>query len=268
MNGSNPLTIPETLISDLIDGDVCLFVGAGISLGTHGQMGLPSALKLAEDLARQYDPTSTSRTPPSLRDAAQEYKGKYGDVALRRYIVQEFDRRSLAPLRTHRALARLPIHTVVTTNYDQLIELALAEEGKSFKRIIDASHIPYVTGGDIAVIKLHGCVTDPDSMVITDDDYWNFRNDVDARIDILKSVLLSKTLLFLGYGLADENFVRLFQDVYHKAGGHIRRGYAVQKDPDEREVERWKRRELQILNGDATLFLEELDTLVKKNTLK
>lgn len=79
------------------------------------------------------------------------------------------------PTANHRILARLPIGTYWTTNYDQLIETSLKEAGK-------IPDVKYTTEQlattrarrDAVVYKMHGDVEHPHNAVLIKDDYEKY----------------------------------------------------------------------------------------------
>ena len=52
------------------------------------------------------------------------------------------------------------------------------------------------------VVHIHGCVDDPDSMVITTRDYLDHYSTTEVQ-DFLRYLFEKKTVLFLGYGLEE-----------------------------------------------------------------
>src|SRR5437016_6085605 len=76
------------------------------------------------------------------------------------------------PTSNHRILARLPIHTYWTTNYDKLIEKAL-EEAKKVPDVKYTLKQLSVTrpDRDVVVYKMHGDIDHPADTVITKDEY-------------------------------------------------------------------------------------------------
>ena len=55
-------------------------------------------------------------------------------------------------------------------------------------------------------------------------------------------------------------FKRLYREVVRSLGKHTRRAYAVQLDPDPITVKYWERKNVAVINADATAFLESLYT--------
>lgn len=126
------------------------------------------------------------------------------------------------------ALAELDFPIVITTNYDCLYENALsALKKRPETRIYNPTS--GVTTRDFRgrpkinerwLYKIHGCVTDPRSMVITDEDYINFvmrMSDSESFHPVPQAIRANFrdwTTLFVGYSLLDYNLRLLFQTLW------------------------------------------------------
>lgn len=102
---------------------------------------------------------------------------------------------------------RKNIGSVITTNYDQLIE-----------NIFD--FIPLI-GNNIllsnpygSVYKIHGCVSDPNNIIITLDDYKNFDNKYELIRAQLLSIFIHNPIIFIGYSISDKNIKYLLQTIF------------------------------------------------------
>lgn len=106
----------------------------------------------------------------------------------------------------HRILARLPISTYWTTNYDKLIEKALEDAGKrpDVKYTVDqlALTVPH---RDAVVYKMHGDISEPAKAVLIKDDYEKYHLTRQAFITALTGDLVSRTFLFIGFSFNDPN---------------------------------------------------------------
>jgi len=158
-------------------------------------------------------------------------------------------RRASDPSEPHRVLAGLPLPIFLTANPDQLLADALGEAGKAPQVLIcpwnrhgELSQSPIVppTRAQPLVYHLFGRLDDPESLVLTEDDYFRYLIGVTRNEDLLPKVvgsaLVNAALLFLGFRLDDWNFRVLFQSVMNLAGSELRRRYthvAVQIDPQE-----------------------------------
>ncbi len=158
-------------------------------------------------------------------------------------------RRSAYPHEPHRVLAALPLPIYLSANPDRLLADALREAGKDPQVLL----CPWNRHGELSqtpveppsaarplVYHLFGRLDDPESLVLTEDDYFRYLIGVTRNEDLLPKVvgsaLVNTALLFLGFRLEDWNFRVLFQSVMNLAGAELRRRYthvAVQIDPQE-----------------------------------
>lgn len=103
--------------------------------------------------------------------------------------------------------ARKNIGSVITTNYDQMIE-----EIFSFTPLI---------GNDIllsnpygAVYKIHGCVSAPDKIIITESDYCNFESKYELVRAQLLSLFIHNPIIFIGYNIGDKNIKDILKTIF------------------------------------------------------
>jgi hypothetical protein len=151
----------------------------------------------------------------------------------------------------HVILAQLDLPIYVTTNYDLLLEEAIKSQGKEpiseictwneeLKKAVEIGTITSVTkkwreysptAEKPLVFHLHGSITYPSSMVLTEQDYDNFllrMNHVYDEKDILPTIirktLPGSLLLFIGYYIDDVNLNSIFQGALSFMSTIIRRG--------------------------------------------
>jgi hypothetical protein len=127
----------------------------------------------------------------------------------------------------HRVLAELPIKVYLTTNYDSFMAEALKKMYRDPKQEICrwntlTKNIPSSLGDKFeptvanpVVFHLHGELGIRESLVLTEDDYFDFLVNISRDSSIIpsyiESALTSTSLLFIGYRLADWNFRVLLQ---------------------------------------------------------
>lgn len=103
-------------------------------------------------------------------------------------------------------IARLPISTYWTTNYDKLIEKELEKQNRKVDVKMDSDQLSTVLANrDAVVYKMHGDVDHPARAVLTKDDYVLYDNKRPLFRTILKGDLISKRLLFIGFSFEDPN---------------------------------------------------------------
>ncbi|WP_133164300.1 SIR2 family protein [Solimonas fluminis] len=204
------------LVDDLARQKVVLFLGSGVSASCKTRAG---------QQIRQWE--------PFLQFAA----GKIKDKSLKSLVKQSLEQRDYLmacdlirealgtewtdllkqeyqqvgePSALHKALVKLEQRIVVTTNFDKLLESAWEQFSGS------ATHFPQVTTKidhkafaalrDVKgkfLIKLHGSIDDPDSMVFTKSDYADRAFGNWAYNEFLRVLLLTHTFLFVGFSMTD-----------------------------------------------------------------
>jgi hypothetical protein len=102
---------------------------------------------------------------------------------------------------------RKNIGSVITTNYDRLVE--------------DVFDFQPLVGNDIllsnpygSVYKIHGCQVDPSKLIITEDDYSNFTEKYELIRAQLLSIFIHNPIIFMGYGIGDDNIKSLLKTIF------------------------------------------------------
>jgi hypothetical protein len=188
-------------VKELREDNAAVFAGAGLSApaGFVNWRDLlrPVADELNLDIEREHD----------LVAIAQYHFNENGGNRhrLNQLLIDQLTV-GAGPTQNHRILARLPISTYWTTNYDQLIEQALREAGKTPDVKYTNEHLAVTRPRRDAVIyKMHGDVDHPNEAVLLKDDYENYHLRRGAYLNALSGDLVSKTFLFLGFSFTDPN---------------------------------------------------------------
>ena len=157
------------LVTELSSNNLAIFAGAGLSVAA-GFVDWKDLLRnLAEDIGldvdKEYD----------LITLAQYYVNeKNSRNKINQTILDEFSRRAQLT-ENHKILARLPIDTYWTTNYDSMIEDALKQEGKIVDVKYTNDHLPVsLHKKDATVYKMHGDYQHPNSTTLIKDDYEKY----------------------------------------------------------------------------------------------
>ncbi|MCK9249127.1 MAG: SIR2 family protein [Solirubrobacteraceae bacterium] len=190
-------------------GRLVPFVGAGVSMGA----GLPSWVGLLDELIAEAgmegDREALGRL--DLRDRAALIQTRLGAGELERILLHRISRAPRVALQ-HQMLASLPVAEAATTNWDELFERAWRDAGAGRVAVLpfDGS-----AGADRWIVKLHGTVRDGRlrGVVLTREDYLRFGAERNALAGIVQALLLTRHMLFVGFGLSDETFHRIAHDV-------------------------------------------------------
>ncbi|MBR7793347.1 SIR2 family protein [Undibacterium sp. FT147W] len=107
------------------------------------------------------------------------------------------------------AIKNISPHAIITTNYDEIIESIFP----TYDRIIGQQILrkPFFSIGEI--FKIHGCISDPQSIVIGAEDYINFEEDHKYLSAKLLTYFVEHPLIFIGYGANDPNIKKVLYDV-------------------------------------------------------
>ena len=189
----------KDFVEHLFAGDAGIFAGAGLSAGA----GFVNWAGLLADVAEDFELQIDRET--DLISLAQFHINAKGRNKINQKILEEFTV-EVEETENHRILARLPIGTIWTTNYDTLIEDSIKKAGK----LADVKHtVPQLANSkpkkDVTVYKMHGDVNHPNDAIITKDDYETYHVKYQPYVTALSSDLITKTFLFLGFSFTDPN---------------------------------------------------------------
>ena len=206
-------------------GRLLIFAGAGVS--TEVPAVFPSTFY--DEIKFACESTADS-FPQVMSDFETKFSRRELVIRLKRRLetADSFPSLRRAARRFQSELATIPfIRDIVTTNWDTFFE----EECLA---------TPFVVGEDMAfadeyprrVLKIHGSIANVATLVVTEDDYSQSlerlgENAMGAR---LRNLLMSHTVVFVGYSMRDWNFVRLYNALRSDLGKFAPRAYVVSPD--------------------------------------
>jgi hypothetical protein len=271
----------ETLLTRVRAGKCTPFLGAGASSGE-----LPDGAALAREWAATHKyPFEDSH---DLARVSQFLAVMTDPMFPKEEICDQFRAASTPDFERedepHASLARLPLPLYVTTNYDNFMYEALEHAAKHPKleicrwnksprlkavpRVLDSRSV--LDANAPVVFFLHGHLSVPDSLVLTEGDYLDFL--VAASQDYQRVVpapvqeaLAATSLMFVGYSLADWDFRVLHRGILAGVERSLRRlSVTVQLPRRDAEQETYLERyfsdlmEVKVFWGTATEFAAEL----------
>lgn len=213
-------------VKDLNNDSAAIFAGAGLSV----PVGFVNWKELLNDLAKElglniYDEND-------LISIAQYHVNESGGnrYGITRKILEEFTQ-EVKESENHKIIARLPITSIWTTNYDKLIEQALVDE----KKIIDVKYkeeqlLFTKPKREVVVYKMHGDISEPGSATITKEDYEQYFLTHETFISALRGELITKTFLFIGFSFTDPNLDYVLSRLHLRHGKEKRTHYCFIKE--------------------------------------
>lgn len=230
-------TFLRDLEKELAEENVAVFAGAGMSAGSGfvnwAELLRPIAEELGLDVDKENDLVALAQY--HCNDNANNRS------QLNQRLIDEFSHKSVET-ENHRILCRLPIRTYWTTNYDKIIENALEKSGKVSDVKHTNEHLSTTKPKrDAVVYKMHGDVEHASQAVLTKDDYERYHVKMDQYLANLKSDLISKTFIFIGFSFTDPNLDYILSRVRVAYENNQRRHYCfirnIKKDQNEGETD-------------------------------
>ena len=194
------IDFPAPVLNALRDGKLVVFAGAGVSMGDPAR--LPNFKHLAQMIAQE--------GVQELQNGEEidRFLGRlqHGGVKVHERAAEILSRDGLEPTELHRNLLRLypdagPVH-VVTTNFDLLFEQATEEVLGSVSEMFRAPALPLGHQFN-GIVHLHGAISTPSEMVITDEDFGRAYMTEGWAARFLVELFSNFTILFVGYSYDD-----------------------------------------------------------------
>lgn len=221
--------IDPRLMQAIHDGNCVAFVGAGFSAAA----GLPSWKELVRSIAAGL-PRAQRRAELDVVEAMLDKDVASRDLEMAAQILYDLDqdhfRAHLAAVLQRNPLPEamelrlkhlrgIPFRAIVTTNFDPLLPglppnadayrtLLRGRAPSPWRDAIARVALGLPTGGaasdvDSLVVQLHGRLDDIGSLVLTKTQYRKRVYADPAYLTVLRSLLATSTVLFLGYSLTD-----------------------------------------------------------------
>jgi hypothetical protein len=210
-------------LKELHENNAAVFVGAGLSraAGYVDWPGLmsPVAKGLGLDATKETDLVALAQYHLNA-NATNRHQ-------LNQLLIEEFSDLK-DPTENHTLLARLPIRTYWTTNYDRLIEKAMESGGKRVDAKYTNEQLAITRRGRDAVLyKMHGDIEHPDKAILSKDDYERYHYTHGPFITALSGDLVERTFLFLGFSFTDPNLDFILSRIRTRFTQHQRQHYCI-----------------------------------------
>ena len=244
----------------IVRDNAILFVGTSLRQAAQGP---PAAEQIADALAARI---AYQRADRSLPAVARDFEVLQGRRALITALREESERLGDYPAAIHHLIADavLPTTKIITNRFDRSLEQALDQVGKPYVLIVRDTDVPFFDASKVTLIKLQGDLSQPDSLIVTEDDLDSFVARLPTISDVVRAFFATKSLIFLGYDLASDAFKRFFRQVTRNLASYRRVAYAVTPQPlDAIEQRYWETQSVQVHVHDPLDFLQRLAREVK-----
>lgn len=250
-------------LSEALRTDCVYFVGPGTSaeFGLHAkEIMLTELVLMADELDVKSKKQIRNITSHDWREAISALgdeltKKKFYNNVLEALVLEENHVKSIESLKTIVGSSDL----IITTNFDSLLERATTE----LKEKVDAVRKPEdISKSKIhrkRIVKLHGDLNNPDTLVISREDYENSEARTLAILNSLSPYLAGRNLIFIGYSPRDYRILEILQKVRIATGDRI--GRIILIAPNIKKVD------LELLMSEGinglALTIDELASIIK-----
>lgn len=275
----------KDFVKDLNEGTASIFAGAGLSVPAGYVNWTELMTEIAHDLGLDI------KNEKDLVSLAQFHVNENQTRSkINRKILEEFTE-DAKETENHKLIARLPLSSIWTTNYDQLLEKTFQNESK----VVDIKYrnnqlLTTKPKRDIVIFKMHGDVNHPDEAIITKEQYEQYHSTHEPFINALAGELTTKTFLFIGFSFTDPNLDYVLSRLNFRYSKQQRQHYCFVKkhqlgdsqNPDQATLDYNIRRQSLTINdlkrygiksllindySNITRILREIENRYKKKTI-
>lgn len=251
------MQIPSGLKDAVQQRRAVLFAGAGISYNAVKVGGMELRNWIGAEIQKDH-PTYDFQSR-SLENVCDEYEVLHDRPRLVDLLAGQIPQ-NVEPLSSHIAAVQT-FRFIVTTNWDLLFEAAYRKIDQRYQILIGEADAPMFNYDQHNLLKIHGSIDQPRSLICTTDDYEGYADTHQQLLDRVGELLYDNTVIFVGHGLRDEHLRRLLYQIRRKRGDLQRRNYVV-GFYDEVRTRLFESRRMEVIQVDAEHFLPELQKAI------
>lgn len=254
----------ERLFELIRKEEVVLFVGAGFSI----KAGYPSGNELCQLIYKELNDSERQdiRDNLPLADLTEEFvQIRHSSRNHLITLLKTVFGKSPTDLSDQNKIKSIPhFKDIITTNYDTSFESVYSD---SHNLIFKDSDCTYIDKLKTSIFKIHGDLSVQDSIVITKSDYRHYFDKENNIIfwTKIKDLLASNSVLFIGYGIDDDNILSIIESINSALGSNRKEMFLVAPE--------WKAHKIQTLNSykikyfddTADVFLSQLIENIKSH---
>ncbi len=236
----------EHIIEASRNNRLILFVGAGISKDS----GYPLWGEVIESFGDELYGKNKGYNFDYLK-IPQYYYNTFGKIKYEEKILESFNEINARPNQIHKQIDRIAPKHIITTNYDTLIEDQLNSSILKYEVIKKDTDVPNSKLGNY-IIKMHGDINER-NFVLKEDDYYDYNINFPVISQLIQSLIVNNTLLFIGYSLSDTTFNSIYRLISNQLGNNVNNAYLYTTDNlNEFEVRYYDNLNIKVIGGEST----------------
>jgi hypothetical protein len=225
MSVSYVARLPRGLRHALAEGRWLPLIGAGLSANAATADGRhpPAWQGLGEQFGKELEVDLADPV-----DALSAFQSTYDRPYLINRLADLLFVNEVVPGAVHQSFAQLPFDIAVTTNVDFLLERAYQEQRRPCMPLVGESQLTIRRRPEATyLLKFHGDINHPDSLVVTEDDYDGFLQRHPVLTTFLSSLFLEREPVLIGYSLNDPDLREILTLLRERLGRMTRAVWAI-----------------------------------------
>lgn len=267
------MELPDTVISLVRSGQVVLFLGTGLSIGSQMSNGrkVPSEDTLRDELSKKFLNSQYSKDSDSLQWVAELAISETDLGTVQGFIAEQFQ--GCQPADSHLLLPTFRWKGIVTTNFDRLLETAYERSRNRVQQLVpiisndDKIDSKVQSVNNLALLKLHGCITrtqDPKlPLILTTEQYSTHKESRDRLFKTFYEWCSENTVIFIGSGSQDSELRSILLQISKEVKNRPQH-YLVQSKVTTAEKNLLESKGITILEGKFEDFINSLDRSIEK----
>jgi len=263
------MDIPHSLVAQIREGNVVLFLGAGATKGAlhpHGRQP-PDPQQLSNLLIEKFLGKEYNGRP--LDQAVALAISESDVVTVQTFIARQFE--DFQPAEFHKLIPKFVWSAIATTNCDLIIE-------RAYEAVPDRvqNPIPFIKNGQriedrlrahasVIFLKLHGCITriddETNQLILTPDQYVTHRANRSRLFERLREFAQERPILFVGHSPGDMDLRMILNEVISQ-NETMPRSYLLAPTIAGADERYWTARKIACLRGSIGEFLRSLDVSI------
>lgn len=227
------------------------FVGAGVSKMSNCPTWAELVLSMADEIG--YDSYNVNKdgkpmlsSEEFLKIPQMYYNSKGESVYLEKVRSQLNVKRK--PNKVHKLIMKMNPYHLLTTNYDDLLEQSANLYGINYS-VVNSDKKVAGTATQRYILKVHGDFEE-NNFVLKESDYLNYELNFKLIDAVMKTIMATHMIVFIGYQLGDYNIKLILNWVQNVQGDSFIKPVFIYTDPEELkdiDIDYYKQRGLRII---------------------
>lgn len=269
------MEIPKPLIDQIKEGNVVLFLGSGASFGAKhpNNISPPLGNQLSNLIVDKF--LSPEYKDQSLQYTSEIAVSEYDLLTVQQFIYDIFE--PFQPSVDHLKIPNYVWKSIVSTNYDYIIERAYAQNKSSLQKLAkfikngERVRDKIKSTNDLPLYKIHGCISDINDidtpLILTPDQYITHKKNRDRLFNRIQELAYEYTFLFVGFSFADYDIRTILLEL-NKLKESRPRSYMVGPNIKEEETRMWESKKISSIKSTFSDFIEQLEKEISSVKVK